>query len=215
MSTIKFSVHRNPKSNPDAPDTYHVRQDSYHTANRAEIVSHLQNHHHLSSVYTEPLLTELPRVIMEYLTNNQNVHLQGLGTFSLRLGLRQYQEDEGNTKTVYTNPAKITGNDVLVEGITFRPDKEFLNLLQEHPIHIENATGRGHVGHTAQYSEEQVRRQVSNYLAEHDFITRRQLMHLMNLTEHTARKWLEQLTTAPNALLKGEKVGTLFIYHLC
>lgn len=214
MSTIKFSVHRNPKNDPQARDTFHVRPDSFYTASRDEIVEHLQHHHHLPKVVTEPLLDELPRVIVEYLLQNKTVHMQGLGTFALRLGFRQQESDDPETKPVFTNPADITGNDVQIDGITFRPDKEFLDLLYESGCHFENATGRGQVGHTAQYTEEEVRQHVTDYLAHHDYLTRRKLMWMLGLTDHTARKWLERLTTAPNALLLGEKIGTTFVYKL-
>ena len=213
MGNIKFSVHRNPKTDPDAPDTYHVRPDSYATADRAEIVAHLQEHHHLSRVYTEPLLTELPHVIVEYLLENKTVHLQGLGTFSLRLAFRQHENDT-EEKPVFTDPADITGNEVKIDGINFRPDKEFLDLMTTREVHFENAMSRGRVGHTAQYTTEEVRRHVIEYLSTHDHLTRRQLMQLLGLTKHAAWKWLERLTAAPNALLKGEKVGTTFVYRI-
>lgn len=214
MASIKFSVHRNPKTNPDAPDTYHVRPDSYAIADRAEIVAHLQEHHHLSRVYTEPLLTELPRVIMEQLLENKTVHLQGLGTFSLRLAFRQHKGENPDAKPIFTDPADITGNEVLIDGINFRPDKEFLDLMTVRELHFENATGRGNVGHTTQYTIDEVRRYVSDYLTTHDHLTRRQLMQLLGLTKHMAWQWLERLTSEPNALLESEKVGTTFVYKM-
>ena len=41
FDTITFSVHRNPKNDPDAPDTYHVRHDTIATINREGIVKYL------------------------------------------------------------------------------------------------------------------------------------------------------------------------------
>lgn len=214
MATIKFSVHRNPKTDLTAADTFHVRPDSYYTADKDEIVYHLQHHHHLSHACTEPILDELPQVIVEYLLNNKTVHINGMGTFSLRLGFRQRNDEATGTKPVYTDPKQITGNDVQIDGVNFKPDKEFLNLLTTQSVHFENATGRGHVGHTAQYTEEQVRTLLRNHLTDHPFITRRQLMVLLHLTDHTARRWLDRLTSAPQALLQGEKIGTTFVYRL-
>lgn len=213
MATIKFSVHRNPKTDPTAPDTFHVRPDTYYTAESNEIIEHLQQHHHLSTVYTEPLFNQLPRVIVEYLTENKNVHINGLGTFSLRLGFRP-SEDDAEAKPVYTDPTRITGNDVQIDSIIFKPDKDFLSLLRQQSLHYENAIGRGNVGHTSRYTEQQIQAQLRSYLSEHPFITRRQLMDLLHLTDHTARQWLERLTSEPKALLQGEKVGTTFIYRL-
>jgi len=213
MSTIKFSVHRNPKNTPEAADTYHVRPDSYYTIGRDEIVKQL-GERHLSPAIAQPLLRELPSVIVENLLDNKAVHLQGLGTFALRLGFRTRQDDAQEAKPAFTDPEEITGNEVQIDGIFFKPDKDFLQLMTNHEVHFENATGRGQVGHTAQYTEEQVRRRVRDYLSGHDYLTRRVLMQLLQLTKHTAHKWLERLTTAPHALLRGEKVGTTFVYRL-
>lgn len=214
MATIKFSVHRNPKADPAAEDTFHVRPDSYYTADKDETIDRLQSQHHLAPVYTEPILGELPHVIAEQLLDNKAVHINGLGTFSLKLGFRPRSDERAGAKPVYTDPARITGNDVQIDGINFRPDKDFLSLLSDLPIHFENATGRGHVGHTTQYTDQQVRALLRSHLAEHPFITRRQLMDLLHLTDHTARRWLERLTSAPKALLQGEKIGTTFVYRL-
>lgn len=213
MATIKFSVHRNPKTDPTAPDTFHVRPDTYYTAENNEIIDHLQQYHSLSTVYTEPLFRQLPRVIVEFLTENKNVHINGLGTFSLRLAFRP-STDDADAKPVFTDPALITGNNVQADSIIFKPDKDFLNLLHRQPLHYENTIGRGNVGHTSQYTEQQMQELLRSYLAEHPFITRRQLMNLLHLTDHTARRWLERFTSEPKALLKGEKVGTTFIYRL-
>ncbi len=94
--TITFSVHRNPKSNPDAPDTYHVRHDTIDTISREGIVEHLEKHHKLSKSVVEPVLSELAITIVEH-------------------------------------------------------------LLFEHGYHFRNATGRGQVGHSPQYTDEQMR----------------------------------------------------------
>ena len=58
---------------------------------------------------------------------NRRVHLNGIGTFSLNIGLKPVVEEDGTKqKRTVTNPKEITGNDLEVTGITFVPDKELM-----------------------------------------------------------------------------------------
>ena len=82
----------------------------------------------------------------------------------------------------------------------------------DHPAHFENVTGRGHVGHSRDYTREQIIDKVNAYLDTHDHITRRDMMHEFGLTEYKACQWLDMLTEMPQALLITEKIGKTYVY---
>ena len=212
--TITFSVHRNPKSNPDAPDTYHVRHDTIDTISREGIVEHLEKHHKLSKSVVEPVLSELAITIVEHLLNNYNVHIEGLGTFYLRLGFRRHEGNPEDYKPRFTDPSAITGDEVCIEGLGFKADKEFQSLLFEHGYHFRNATGRGQVGHSPQYTDEQMRMLLEEYFKENTYVDRWQMQFNFHLTDYMARKWLERLSTQPNPFLICRKFGKRRIYEL-
>lgn len=212
--TIRFSVHRNPKTDASAPDSFHVRPETLQTVGNGILMRYLKNFSGLHDTQVNAVLDNLPQVIVNQLLDNHNVHIDGFGTFSLTLGFRTQGDEDNPVKPHFTDAAAITGNHVEIKGITFKPAKEFLSLLCKNGHHFENATGRGKVGHSDQLSEQQVRQFITEYLSEHPHITRRILQLYLHLTEYTATKWLERLTVGPSPLLRGDKAGNTFVYTL-
>jgi len=211
---IRFGIYRNPKTDASAPDTYHVRHETTQTVGNGIIMQHLKNFGSLHETQVNAVLGNLPRAIVTQLLQNHNVHINGLGTFSLSLGFRSQGDENNPVKPHFSNPAAITGNNVEIKGITFKPAKEFLALLFEEGHHYENATGRGRVGHSDQLTEQQVREFITEYLSEKPHLTRRSLQRCLHLTEHTATKWLVHFTEGPSPLLRGDKAGNTFVYTL-
>lgn len=207
--TIKFSVHRDPQTDKDAQPTYHVRQDNYYTADKRDLMESIKLHGAIRPEIIEMALTVLEKEIADFLLSNRRLHINGLGTFFLKLGFCPQTDEEGvPQKAHFTNPADITGHDVHIDGIGFRPDQAFLQKLNDGiGTGFENMTGRGHVGHTVHYSDEQFLQQLDSYLKEHRYLTRRTLIDHFGLSDHMARKWLERLTAQPQPRLRKERMG--------
>ena len=89
MSTIQFSVHRNPHPDAEGNDTYHVRQETFGTVNKQQLMTHIAHHGLLRPELLEMAMTVLEREIVEHLLFGRRLHWNGLGTFFLRLGLRE------------------------------------------------------------------------------------------------------------------------------
>ena len=213
-NTIKFSVHRNPQKDAEGNDTYQVRQVTWGTMNKAQLLAHMKRYNTARPELVEMALTVLEGEIVEQLCGNRRLHLDGLGTFYLKLGFRRREDEEGNElKPHFTDPMKITGNDVCVEGVGFQPDKAFLDLVFSQHYSFENAQARGEVGHSAVYSDEEFIGLLNAYLDRNDYVTHRRLVSDFGLTKYMATKWLSRLTTAPLLLLRGEKVGTSIVYR--
>lgn len=152
----------------------------------------------------------LKEIIVEILTDNYNVHIEGLGNFYLKLSFKERQDENGmQVKSHFTDPALITGNDVKVESIGFMPDEELLR----HGFHFENATGRGNVGHSAQYTKKQIIQRLDEYFKTHDHITRRMMEAVFGITKYMAQKWLEELCTQPPVYLTSRKYGNTLTYY--
>ena len=148
--TIKFGVHRNPKKDAEGRETYHVRHETDFALNQKYIINQVKSYNAAEASHINSVIGVLREQIVEILTDNHNVHIEGLGNFYLKLGFRERTDENGQTiKPLFTDPSKITGNDVVVESIGFTPDEEFLQQLQKQEYHYVNATGRGMVGHSA------------------------------------------------------------------
>lgn len=210
---IKFSVHKNPLKDDQGNETYQVRQETHGTVGKEWLLHHLKTNNLFRPELMESALIVLESEIIEQLTSNLRLHLEGLGSFYLKLGLRKRYDELGNEiKAPYTDPSNITGNDVFIEGIGFTPDKQFLSQLHEHGYHFTNATGKGNVGHSAQYTEEQMKARLDEWFEKEDYITRRQMQFFFGLTKYMASKWLDQLSSTPSPYLSAQKIGKTVIY---
>lgn len=211
---IKFSVHRNPLKDSEGNDTYQVRHETSGTVGKEYFLRHLRDCNTFRPELMEAALTVLQREIINQLTDNLRLHLEGMGTFYLKLGFRPHYDEMGNElKTQFTNPDKITGNDVCIDTIGFTPDKQFLQQLNEHGYHFINATGRGRVGHSTEQTEEQVRKRLDEWFCDHDMLTCRQMQHLFGITRYMANKWLDRLCANPSPYLYPQKIGSTICYQ--
>lgn len=210
---IKFSVHRNPLKDAEGNDTYQVRHETSGTVGKEFLLKQLE-HNLIRPEIMNSALTLLQQLIVEMLTDNHRLHIEGMGTFYLKLGFRKRYDEQGQElKPHFTDPAKITGNDITVDSIGFTPDKDFLKLLNKHGYHFVNATGRGIVGHSASYTEEQIKAGLDEYFKTHDYITRTVMQGCFGLTKYMAQKWLDWLCTQPSAYLVGRKIGQTVTYR--
>ena len=139
-NTIKFGVHRNPLKDAEGRETYHVRHETDFALNQDYIISKVKTYNAAEACHVNAVISVLKEQIVEILTDNHNVHIEGLGNFYLRLGFKEHTNENGQTvKPHFTDPSEITGNDVVVESIGFTPDEEFLGQLlkkQEEPFMI-------------------------------------------------------------------------------
>jgi hypothetical protein len=107
----------------------------------------------------------------------------------------------------------MTGNDVTSENVGVTPDKEFRKQFNAHGYHCVNATGRGNVGHSAHYTEEEMKARLDEWFKTHDVITRGNLQGYFGLTKYMAQKWLDRFCSQPNACLVGRKIGQTVVYR--
>lgn len=211
--TINFSVHPNPRPDAEGNTTYQVRHENYTTVSTAALAEHLQHHGLLRPELLTTVLNILKRELVEHLTMNRRVHLEGLGTFYLKIGLRNETDDEGNEqRRVVTDPRQITGESVEVTGIGFTPDSEILELLHEHFYHFNNVQPRGVAGKSEQYDIDQLANSLAQYLDEHGYITRIKFQRYYGLTRHTAMKYLKQLLSLPDYGLREYRNDYQYVY---
>lgn len=213
-NTIKFGVHRNPQKDSEGRETYHVRHETDFALNQEYIVSQVKTYNAAEASHVESVIRILKEQIVEILTDNHNVHIEGLGNFYLRLGFRERTDENGQrVKPHYTDASMITGNDVVVESIGFTPDEELLRQLHHTEYHYINATGHGKVGHSADVTKEQIMARLDEYFKTHDRLTTGNMKALFGLTPYMANKWLEELCTQAPPYLRSEMISHVRIYY--
>ena len=212
---IFFSVHRNPLPDSEGNTTYQVRNENFSTIDTNELLEHLQYHGLARRELMEMALIVLQKEIVEQVTDNKRLHLNGIGTFFLKIGLRKHLDEDGNEyQPVYTDPDKITGNDVAVESICFTPDSELLQELNNSGYYFENVNPKGTVGKSAEVDLDQLKPRLKAYLDEHGFISAHGFRRYFGLTRYMGDKLLLQLINEPSPLIKRIKEGNAYIYRL-
>lgn len=210
---IFFSVHRNPLPDSEGNTTYQVRNENFRTMDTRELLEHLQYHGLARRELMEMALVVLQKEIVEQVTDNKRLHLNGIGTFFLRLGLRKHLDEEGHEyMPVYTDPNDITGNDVAIESICFTPDNELLLQLNKSGYSFENVNPKGTVGKSALVNLDEMKPRLKTYLDEHGSITTRDFGKLFGLTKYKALQVLDQLVNEPDPMLIKEQVFGAFVF---
>ena len=212
---IKFSVHANPLKDEDGRTTYHVRQDTWGTMDTKGLEGLLAQHQLQNNFTIGGAVDWLRRQLVLQMNFNRRVHLNGIGTFSLNIGLRPVVDEEGEEhKRIVTDPNEITGNELEVTGINFVPDKELMTAVKSELVYFEHSAPRGFVGRSVDYTEEKMRQSIINWFSEHDYLTRPLFSKMWHLSKYKANKWLESLTTGDNALLVCRRQSGISYYYL-
>ena len=211
---IFFSVHRNPLPDSEGNTTYQVRNENYGTMETRELLEHLQYHGLARRELMEMALVVLQKEIVEQVTDNKRLHLNGIGTFFLKIGLRKHLDEDGNEyQPVYTDPDKITGNDVAIESICFTPDSELLQELNQSGYYFEKINPKGTVGKSAQVDLEVLKPRLKAYLDEHGSISTREFRQLFGVTKYKALQLLDQLVNEPEPMIVRERVFGAYVFR--
>ena len=211
--TIKFGIFPNPLPDSNGDTTYQVRNIPDATMDIATFLAHLKFHNTFNHITMRSALSVLRDEIIEQLQDNRRFRIDGLGTFQIKVGFKTKDDEDGTPlKTRYTDPKEITARQVEVTGVSFLPDKSFIEELKEGTI-VRNAYGTGKVGRSRTYNRQQVVNFLNTYLAEHGYITRRILCDQLHLSNYAAQKWLDNLCNEEFPKYECHKEGNTYIYR--
>ena len=212
--TINFSVHANPLKNEDGETTYQVRQDTRGALSTKGLMRYMRDNHIMPAVDLASVIGMLARLLAEKMVDNAKVHLEGLGVFSLSIGLKPEVDEEGRKhKRKVTKPEAITGNDVEITGVSFVPDKEFMETIRRKAPHFMQTGGKGKVGHSPDLTEEHVKAFLTDYLGKEPFINRRMFKFMTGATKYKTKDWLTKLSTGDNPfLIEDRRMRNLYYY---
>ena len=96
MAKIKYGVYPNPQKDDEGRVTYQVRHVPEGQMNEREFLAHLDYHNTYNSTTMKASLSVLKDEIVEQLKNNHRFRIDGLGTFQMKVGLKQQLDEEGN-----------------------------------------------------------------------------------------------------------------------
>ena len=144
------------------------------TKDMAERISHACTLHKADVV---AVLNALGHEMSEALLDGRTVQIDEIGSFSLKLGLKEpkYLED------------RVTSNDVVVKGVSFRACKELKEALRGAEI-----VSGGHAVRTL-LTRDIVERRLRTFFEDNDYIFRSQMEQVCECSKHLALKYLNEL----------------------
>jgi hypothetical protein len=153
---IKYGIFPNPQPDEEGNTTYQVRHTPEGTMDEKAFLAHLKYHNTYNTTMMQSSLIVLKDEIIEQLRENKRFRIDGVGTFQMKVGLKMLYDEEGNPiKPHFTDPNKITANDVEVQGVSFTPDPSFVKALKDR-ISTTNKYGRGAAGKNKPYTREEI-----------------------------------------------------------
>lgn len=194
---VTYDVYPTPHAE-GSPTTYHARRISQTIGGRY-LRDHIEKTSIISAGTFELVLETLKKEIPEQLLNGLDIHLEGIGTFYLKLGAKH----KG-----YTDPQAITARELTVEGIGFSADKEFNDQVRNAPVSFELVQQ----WQSKEVDTNQMVVTLTDYCRQHGYFTIRTLMGLFHLTKYKASLLANQLVNAPYPKFSRNKVGTTYIY---
>lgn len=145
------------------------------------------------------VMAELSHYAKESLKNGDRFYLPEIGYLSLSVG---------NTPPELLPHGVITGKDIYVRNIDFKPEAQFLREVK-HGVNFEKSN---YDSKSVSYTEDELWQKLASFLTEHHYITRRILSIEFGLSKYKASQWLSRFTE--QGLLKKESTAHQPIYLL-
>ena len=124
------------------------------------------------------VMSEVRELLVSELSSGARFHLPGIGWLSLTASL-----DKEATKPGH----KITGNDILMNGIQFKPESK---LYKEVSQNVSFVRGK-HTSRSVEYTEDALWAKLSDYLTHNAFITSKRMRDEFGLSRYKALQWLD------------------------
>lgn len=156
----------------------YVRLKQQKAMTASELEECIQNRCSLTKGDVAAVLSELHDIAVQEFAMGRRFYIPEFGYFSLAVGL-DMPEDKPNKK--------ITGNEVRLRGINFRPEA---NLMEDVSREVHHIIRSEYTSQSKMYEEEQLWAKLQEYFKTNRYITIRLMHTQFGLSRHMAQKWL-------------------------
>lgn len=194
---IKYEIHAIKNADGQGKEHQYVRLLDREPMSDDTLERNIQNDCSLTVADVHSALMIIRQYMLTELSEGSRFHIPEIGYFSLSAGL-----DMPDEKPV----EKVRADYISVRGINFRPEASLLAEVKR-KARFEKAN---YSVKSAIYTEAELEAKIRAYLAEHRFITRRDMELAFRLRATTARKWLAQFVA--KGLLRKEGLKNAPVY---
>ena len=210
INPILYDVFPTPNPDEAHDQLYFPKAVTYGVQmNDDELKEYLERNTRINSSQFVGMIEALMQEIPQQLLQNKSVHIRGMGTFYLKIGVRRRKDANGHTYVQkFTDPDAITARDLCIEGIGFRADPTWNRMVSKAKQPFERAKTR----HQTPIAKSKLLLFIDQMVKEKGYVTVRDVESDQDTTNYHARKLLEGLCDGDQPKLYKEMVGHSYIY---
>lgn len=175
---FQYDLHENPNPNGTNKKRYHARPANNGTMSSEQLIQHMSKHNGLSEAINASILMTLHEVLVERLSEGENINIPGLGNLQATLSCPE-------TRT----PNATRAGSIKIKSVKLKAEKALIKDVAEKTKFVRTRLK----AHSKEYGDEQLVSLLITYFESHDFITRRTLEYEFGLQSRTANNKLKQL----------------------
>lgn len=176
---LKYDIYSIANSQGSGEERKYVRLKQQKAMTASELEATIQNRCSLTKGDVAAVLTELRDIAVHEFAMGRRFYIPEIGYFSLSIGL-EMPEDKPDKK--------ITGKEVRLRGINFRPEASFLQEVGRNMRHIIRSE---YTSQSRKYDEEKIWAKLQEYFKNERYITIKLMCNQFGLSRYMAQKWLD------------------------
>ena len=175
----------------------YVRIVQHEPMSEKQLLEKIQNRCSLTKGDVAAVLAELHDLCVEEFSMGHRFYIPEIGYFSLSAGLEMPEDNPDK---------KVTGKEVRITGINFRPEGKLMEEIQRN-VHFKRSR---YSNQSAKYSEETMLEKIKDYLQENRYITARVMRILFGLTPYMSQTWLSHFCEKDVMVKEGTKHAPIY-----
>lgn len=174
---LKYDVYTINNATGSGESRNYVKVQQHEPMSAHQLQEKIQQRCSLTKGDVAAVLSELHDIFVEEFQMGRRFYIPEIGYFSMSASLEMPEDNPDK---------KVTGKEVRVSNINFRPES---GLLQEVQRGIHFVRSR-YSNRSTQYTEEKLLEKIKEYIQTNRYINSRALRLQFGLTQYTAQKWL-------------------------
>lgn len=174
---LKYDIYSLHNSQGTGENRQYVRIVQHEPMTEKQLQEKIQKRSSLTKGEVAAVLAELHDLLVEEFSMGRRFYIPEIGYFSMSASLEMPEENPDK---------KVTGREVRITGINFRPEGKLLEKIQS-KVHFVRSR---YTNQSTQYTEKKILEKIKEYIHENRYITTRMMRILFGLTPYMAQKWL-------------------------
>lgn len=187
---IKYEIHNIENSQGTGEKRVFIQLRNNKAMTTDELAKKIQEACTVTPSDVKAVMAEICHIAIRELASGNRFYLPEIGYLSLSVG---------NTPPTLKPNGKITGKDIYLRNINFKPEKKFLKEVQENVRFVKS----DYTTLSTKYTEEKLWSRVEEYLSSHRYITRRDMRSEFGLSDYKAKQWLDRFVGSGKLTKEG------------